>query len=306
MTDASTVTMKTLSNTKGVALIILIIAMTLISLLGASMVSIMGAKQRGFVYQMDSYRALNLANAGVEYAIRLISDEASTTSGNFFQNPSGTISRSFENGSFTANYTYASDLLSVSGSYGNSTKQIKLTNFRRYIDPLTLVYDPTYANRTPYTSPYWYFDFSGGAGGPIIIWTTRMFIPIFNNSGSNIVISRIDIVIPLSGRYLRDIYFLDTAYQQVYDYESDGRFALCGPATCKDPSSGIRLASGGSVVPFPFNSTYITYTLATDTIRWCVLQFDWNSTFSSSTQYQIIFYYTLAGTSRTSTIKFTL
>jgi len=37
--------MKTLFNNKGAALIILIIAMNLISVLGASMVSIMGAKQ---------------------------------------------------------------------------------------------------------------------------------------------------------------------------------------------------------------------------------------------------------------------
>lgn len=91
MTDASTVTMKTLSNNKGVALVILIIAMTLISILGASMVSLMGAKQRGFVYQMDSYRALNLANAGVEYAIKYVGGSTDPTGNNlndFFHNPS--------------------------------------------------------------------------------------------------------------------------------------------------------------------------------------------------------------------------
>ncbi len=83
--------MKTLFNNKGAALIILIIAMTLISVLGASMVSIMGAKQRGFVYQADSYRAFNLANAGVEYAMRYVGSSTDPTGNNlndFFHNPS--------------------------------------------------------------------------------------------------------------------------------------------------------------------------------------------------------------------------
>ena len=66
------VIMKTLSNNRGVALIVLIVAMTLIAILGTSFVSLMGSKQKGFLYQIDSYRALNLANAGVEYAIRYV------------------------------------------------------------------------------------------------------------------------------------------------------------------------------------------------------------------------------------------
>ena len=66
--------MKTLSNNKGISLVVLIVAMTLIAILGTSFVSLMSSKQKGFLSQIDSYRALNIANAGVEYAIRYVSD----------------------------------------------------------------------------------------------------------------------------------------------------------------------------------------------------------------------------------------
>lgn len=295
--------MKTLSNNRGISLIILIIAMTLIAILGASFVSLVGTKHRGFLYQNDSYRALNIANAGLEYSIRAISDDVQDTTGSFFLSPTGFSNISFEGGSFTSNYDYTNDLLTVSGTYGNSSKQLKLTNFRRYIDSLTLLYDPSYgspSSRKPYTTDY--FDWSSWS------WKTQIWIPLLNNSGANIAITKLNIIIPLSGRYLQYIYFYDTAYRQVYDYSSDTSFSPCGSATCKDSSRGIRLISGGSGVSFPFNypSSPSSYSMATDVRRWCVLEFDYNSIFSSPTKYQVAFDYTSGVTSRTSTIKFTL
>jgi hypothetical protein len=71
-----------LSNNKGISLVILIVAMTLIAILGASFVSLVGSKQKGFLYQTDSYRALNHANAGVEYAIRYAGDNIDSTGAN--------------------------------------------------------------------------------------------------------------------------------------------------------------------------------------------------------------------------------
>ena len=66
--------MKTLFNNRGISLIVLIVAMTLIAILGASFVSLMSSKQKAFLSQIDSYRALNIANSGVEYAIRYVGD----------------------------------------------------------------------------------------------------------------------------------------------------------------------------------------------------------------------------------------
>lgn len=296
--DASTVIMKTLSNNKGISLVILIIVMTLIAILGASFVSLVGTKHRGFLYQLDSYRAFNITNAGLEYSIRAISDDVQDTNGSFFLNPSGISSTSFGGGSFTATYNYTGDLLSVNGTYGNSSKQLRLSNFRRYIDPLTLVYDPNVDldNTNPFLARKPSVrDYSSWTG---------VYIPLINNSGSDITINRLDIIIPISWKYLQYVYFYSTAssYQIVYDYFLEGRFSMCGPATCWN-WNGILLRAGGPGVSFPFNQP--SYTMPTGVQRWCVLWFD-RSTFTSPTQYQVTFYYTLAGVSRTSTIKFDL
>ncbi|OPY05480.1 MAG: hypothetical protein A4E61_00299 [Syntrophorhabdus sp. PtaB.Bin184] len=68
-------TMKTLSgNDRGMSLVVLIVAMTLIAVLGASFVALVASKHKGFQYQRDSYRAINLAHAGIEYASRYVGD----------------------------------------------------------------------------------------------------------------------------------------------------------------------------------------------------------------------------------------
>lgn len=79
LVDVSMVIMKMLFNNKGISLVILLIAMTLIAVLGTSFVSLMSAKQKSFLHQIDSYRALNIANAGVEYANRYIGDNIKTS-----------------------------------------------------------------------------------------------------------------------------------------------------------------------------------------------------------------------------------
>ena len=60
----------TLSNKRGAALVILIIVITITGLIGAGILSMMGAKQRSYAFQLQSYQAYMLAHAGVEFAIR--------------------------------------------------------------------------------------------------------------------------------------------------------------------------------------------------------------------------------------------
>ena len=64
----------TLSNKRGAALIILIIVITITGLIGAGILSMMGAKQRSYAFQLQSYQAYMLAHAGVEFAIRYACD----------------------------------------------------------------------------------------------------------------------------------------------------------------------------------------------------------------------------------------
>jgi len=84
------VTMKMLSSNRGMSLVVLIVAMTLIAVLGAGFVALVASKHKGFQYQRDSYRAINLAHAGIEYASRYVGDgillTANTT--DFLHSPS--------------------------------------------------------------------------------------------------------------------------------------------------------------------------------------------------------------------------
>jgi hypothetical protein len=242
--------MKTLSNNKGVALIILIIAMTLISLLGAGMVSFMGAKQKSYPFQVNSYRALNIANAGVEYAIRFASDGLDSNGNSIFFSDATltTIGKSFGGGSFSFNYAYATNILTVTGTYSSSSsRQIRLSNFRRYISPVTLV---PLASSRPYRSGY------------------DTIVPTISNNESNFTVNRIDVTIPATGgnTYL-DILRDGTS---VFNYSStyyDQCLSTPAP-TCRDQDSinGIYIAGGGTIQfdlspPVHTPDTLYTYTL---------------------------------------------
>jgi hypothetical protein len=206
------VIMKMLSNNKGISLVILIVAMTLIAILGASFVSLMGSKQKGFLYQIDSYRALNIANAGVEYAIRHISDSVSDSTTTYFQNLSinddiGLIT--FADGSFSAERTFsntiADDSIKVTARYKNSSRLVKIVRFRRYINTITLVSDPSLSlvNRRP------------KIGSTI----NTIEIPILNNDEIAVTISSINLKTNMSGLFLKYV-DIDGVAQHLFDYDT--------------------------------------------------------------------------------------
>lgn len=74
MGEVLTAIMKILFTNRGLSLVILIIAITLTSLLGATIASVMGAKQKSYPLQAHSYQAYTLAHSGVEFAIRYAYD----------------------------------------------------------------------------------------------------------------------------------------------------------------------------------------------------------------------------------------
>jgi hypothetical protein len=66
--------MKTWSSERGVILIVLLIALIVLGLLGAGLASIMGSKHKSYPIHAQSYQALNVANAGIEFAARYAED----------------------------------------------------------------------------------------------------------------------------------------------------------------------------------------------------------------------------------------
>lgn len=139
--------MRTLNNDKGSLLVILIIAMTLIAVLGASFVSVVGSKNEAFTFLVNGQKANMIARAGVEWAIRYISDGLINEDSDYYRyknhlepaNPG----LSFAGGSFTVKWTYdpaniANDNIKVDGSFQGITETIMLSNFRQFLKPITL------------------------------------------------------------------------------------------------------------------------------------------------------------------------
>lgn len=109
-------------------LVILVIAMTVIAVLGAAFVSMVGSKQQGFTLLRNGHRATMIARAGLEWAIRFASEghNVKDTTMDFVP---GTPNE----GSFATSYDETTDVLTVDGTYQGTTQKITLSNFRRYL-----------------------------------------------------------------------------------------------------------------------------------------------------------------------------
>jgi hypothetical protein len=243
------VTMKMLFTNKGISLVVLLIAMTLISVLGASFVSLMSSKQKSFLHQIDSYRALNLANAGVEYAIRFASDGTDTYGNSiFFTNQGLTMTRNFGQGAFDLTYRYSinidDDVLTATGSYRNSARRVvSLSRFRRYLSPLTLVPNAT---TLPYRN------------------STQVVIPVINNNESPfLTVNVINLAANTSGVYLQQILLGPTI---VFDFNTSSFPTCSAPPTppCQD-AAGILLPNG-ALVSFNAGNGLNAHTMVRDDI----------------------------------------
>lgn len=252
-----------LSNNKGISLVVLLVAITLISVLGASLVSVMTSKQKGFLHQIDSYRALNLANAGVEYAIRFASD--ATDNSIFYTNQELIMTKYFfqGQGSFEIRYTFNKnideDVLEAKGSYRNSASRfVRLHHFRRYISPLTLVPDK---NTMPKKNG------------------TYVVIPVINNNESpSLTVNAINLAINVDGMYLRQIRLnptIDSIIDSriVFDF-NESSFPTCSMTStppCQD-ALGLLLPRD-SLVMFNFLNSSNSPPMDRDSIAYYYLLF---------------------------------
>jgi len=271
-------------NNRGVSLVVLIVAMTLIAVLGVSFVSLMSSKQKGFLYQIDSYRALNIANAGVEYAVRIVYDNIASPETHITQCPFLTV-YDFANGQFKfcyqGDYTSSEfNTLSVEGIYdgGSSThtplsaRTVKLTHFMNYASNNSIT-------RIPYNEP------------PVPS-SNRLIIPLINSSGLSISITaiRFQTVFSSGERHLQQIYFsndLNSSPTQTHFFDYTGTLesplsipcSVPSPTTQCSDASGIKLGSGeetlirSNIWPNSYPIIGTISTTSRDLMRWCVIEF---------------------------------
>lgn len=252
--------MTPLNNNKGVALVVLIIAMTIIGVLATSLVSIVADKNKSMIYAYDGYHASVIADSGVEYAIRYISDGLSNADSPYFQglytDSTGSIGYMGYSpvykitgvpdpiGRFkvTRNLTVSpsdidNDTILVESSYnsGIAVRKVKVKQFRRFLSPITLY--PDYASRpVRKASPH------------------RIDVRVLGNHDSNLSVSKIEIMAPASTPgdvYLQYVYLYSS---QIFDYTSPAvqsayasRPCSSSSAPCLDGMRGLKLAGGAYV-----------------------------------------------------------
>ncbi|MCX5813435.1 MAG: hypothetical protein NT178_12975 [Proteobacteria bacterium] len=132
---------------KGMTLIILMGIIVAVGIIGAGIVSFMDVKQRSYPVAVKTYQALNLANAGVEFAIRYKTENPGA-----FLNPANPLSPgnaitiNFGEGRFTVQYlgnpptsNYA---LKSTGECGVGKREVRIEKFAGYSQGSGLVITP--------------------------------------------------------------------------------------------------------------------------------------------------------------------
>jgi phage shock protein PspC (stress-responsive transcriptional regulator) len=135
-----------LSNSKGISVLFLIIAMLLMVTIGYVLSYLIPTKQKSIKFPIYSTQAFYIAQSGAEYAIRYSSEQGwrgATDSGTYDLtrlNGVGVNQRNLGNGRFTINYTAATNTLTSTGVVTNSSESriITVSNFTPF---LRLVFD---------------------------------------------------------------------------------------------------------------------------------------------------------------------
>lgn len=133
------------NSQRGVSLLMLIIALTVFAGVAIGVVTLLSSRYLSYPYQVQSYQAYALANAGVEFAIRYAKDNNTdpTAPNSFSQSPYSYIPNypaykdfTFGNGKFSLSYQAGCpDMLYSKGTIGNGNvaREVILSNFGSYL-----------------------------------------------------------------------------------------------------------------------------------------------------------------------------
>lgn len=247
------------NNNRGVALIVLVIAMTIIGVMATSLVSIVADKNKSMIYVYDGYHASVIADSGAEFAIRYISDGLSNSDGDYFQGLNTDSSGSVGYMGYSPVYKIAgitdpigrfrvirslptnlsdidNDTILVESSYngGIAVRKVMVKRFRRFLSPITLY--PVYATRPVRNG-------------------SQIDVKILGNHSNNLSVSKIEFMAP--GSTPGDVYLMQVwalpgfPSSPVFDYTSAAvqtayasRPCSSYPAPCLDSTKGLRLNKG--------------------------------------------------------------
>jgi hypothetical protein len=142
-----------LTNSKGISVLFLVIAMMLMVTIGIVFSYLIPTKQKGVSFPIHSIKAFYLAQSGVEFAVRyaIATYGANPTPANLVGLTGVTRNLGDRNGSFTLNYDRPNNELTSVGAIPNlSERRITVSNFASFLrTPKGVILDPRSA------SPCW-------------------------------------------------------------------------------------------------------------------------------------------------------
>jgi hypothetical protein len=128
-----------LTNSKGISVLFLIIAMLLMVTIGYVFSYLIPAKQKSTIFPIQSNQAFFIAQSGVEFAVRYACGNSWTTT-TLLNNLNG-ITRNLGSGRFTLTYdfaTYGDKLISVGEvPIGTERRKIVVSNFTSFLMAIT-------------------------------------------------------------------------------------------------------------------------------------------------------------------------
>jgi hypothetical protein len=133
-----------LTNSKGISVLFLVIAMMLMVSIGYVFSYLIPTKQKGASFPIHSIKAFYLAQSGVEFAVRFAIDSGWTTPANLVGLTGVTRNLGDRNGRFTLNYDRPNNaLISIGVIPNGSERSVEVSNFTSFLrNPKGVILDP--------------------------------------------------------------------------------------------------------------------------------------------------------------------
>jgi hypothetical protein len=231
---------------RGMSLIILMGIIVAVGIIGAGIVSFMDVKQRSYPVQVQSYQALNLANAGAEFAIRYANDryvDAKQSAQDSLGLPKTISFGSGNCGTFTIQYIGGADYtLKSLGVCGNAQREVRITKFAGYVQGSGLILTEVVDSNYPPT------EHSHDASVPITntfdqdIYIKYMEVTLNSGQGSKNLIA---------GVYLDSMLVYDPATDKTNPNYVSHKDTICIPTL--EGSGCDTPAVTPAKIPFAFN-----------------------------------------------------
>ena len=136
--------MRIIFNNKGISLVVLIVVMLGVAIIGGGVATVMSSKHKSYPFALNSFKAYQIANAGIECAIAWVKDPNNLNKGSFTSaNNLSNISFGEGGGTFSTVISGTSPpyLLTSTGTFNGVSRKVTLKKFENFVLPGDINFD---------------------------------------------------------------------------------------------------------------------------------------------------------------------